>query len=67
LTYEGQWLRNMPATKAISGFEHLGYQVVTREGSHCVLKHPERGLLVLPFHRDTVKAAIILDALRKAS
>jgi hypothetical protein len=30
------------------------------------LKHPDRGLLVLPFHRGAVKAGIILDALKKA-
>ena len=36
------------------------------KGSHYVLKHPRKGLLVLPFHRGAVKAGIIFDALKKA-
>ena len=31
-----------------------------------MLKHSEKGMLVLPVHRGTVKSGILLDALDKA-
>ena len=63
---EGRRFRNLRIERAIRGFEHFGYRVDRVKGSHYVLKHPHKPLLVLPFHRGTVKAGIILDALKKA-
>jgi len=40
--------------------------MVRVRGSHYVLRHREKGILVLPSHRGTVKAGILLDALKKA-
>ena len=62
----GRRFRNLRIERAIRAFERLGYRVERVRGSHYILKHPARGLLVLPFHRGTVKAGIILDALKKA-
>ena len=36
-------------------------------GSHYVMRHPENGILVLPFHGGTVKAGILFDAIKKAN
>ena len=63
---DGRTLRNVRAERAIRAFERLGYRTTRVKGSHHVLAHPERGVLVLPFHRGTVKTGILLDALKKA-
>lgn len=44
----------------------MGYEVVRVSGGHYILKHPQRVMLVLPFHRDTIKVGILMDALKKA-
>ena len=62
----GRRFRNLRVEEAIRGFERCGYQVVRVRGSHYILRHPQKGILVLPFHQGTVKAGIIFDALRKA-
>lgn len=62
----GRKLRNVRAHQAIRAFERLGYVVLRTKGSHHILRHPEKGLLILPFHRGTIKTGIILDALKKA-
>lgn len=62
----GRKPRNVRAEQAIRAFEKLGYQVVRVRGSHYVLKHEEKGVLIIPFHRGTVKAGILLDAVDKA-
>ena len=63
---DGRRFRNLRIEKAIRGFERFGYQVDRVSGSHYILKHPDKGLLILPFHRGTVKAGIIFDALKKS-
>ena len=63
---DGRKLRNVRINEAIKAFERLGYSVVRIKGSHYILRHPVKGLLVLPFHRGTVKAGIMFDALKKA-
>ena len=63
----GRKLRNVRIERAIRAFERLSYRVVRVRGSHYVLQHEARGMLVLPFHRGTVKTGILLDALKKAS
>ena len=35
-------------------------------GSHHILKHPKRGMIVLPFHGGTMKVGILLDAVERA-
>jgi len=62
----GRRFRNLRISQALRAFERLGYVIVRTKGSHYILEHPSRGLLVLPFHRGTVKTGIILDALEKA-
>jgi len=63
---DGRRFRNLRIARAIRGFQRLGYRVERVRGSYYILNHPDKGLLVLPFHRGTVKAGIILDALKKA-
>ena len=63
----GRRLRNVRVRRAIRAFERLGYRVVRIRGSHYVMKHPETGILVLPFHGGAVKAGILLDAIKKAN
>jgi predicted RNA binding protein YcfA (HicA-like mRNA interferase family) len=62
----GRKLRHVRAPQAIRAFERLGYVVLRTKGSHYILRHPTRGLLVLPFHRGAIKTGIIMDALKKA-
>ena len=62
----GRKLRNVRAPQAIKAFERLDYVVVRTRGSHYMLRHPSRGLLVLPSHRGVIKTGIIMDALKKA-
>jgi predicted RNA binding protein YcfA (HicA-like mRNA interferase family) len=66
LTKGGRKLRNVRAAQAIKAFERLGYVVLRTKGSHYILRHPDRGLLVLPFHRGAIKTGIMMDALKKA-
>ncbi|MBI4234546.1 MAG: type II toxin-antitoxin system HicA family toxin [Chloroflexi bacterium] len=61
----GRRLRNVRANEAIRAFEKLGYVIVRVRGSHYILRHPDKGLLVIPFHRGTVKVGVLLDALKK--
>ena len=63
---DGRRLRNVRIERAVRAFERLDYQMVRVRGSHYVLRHREKGILVLPSHRGTVKAGILLDALKKA-
>ena len=63
----GRRLRNVRIRRAIRAFERLGYRTVRIRGSHYVMKHPDRGTLVLPFHGGTVKAGILFDAIEKAN
>ena len=62
----GRRLRNVRAQRAIRAFHRLGYETVRIRGSHHILKHPSRGMVVLPFHRGTLKVGILLDAIEKA-
>ena len=63
---DGRRLRNVRIERVVRAFEGLDYRVVRVRGSHYVLRHSEKGILVLPFHRGTVKVGILLDALKKA-
>jgi predicted RNA binding protein YcfA (HicA-like mRNA interferase family) len=62
----GRRLRNVRVRRAIVAFQKLGYQVVRVRGSHYIMRHPELGLLVIPFHGGTVKSGILFNALDKA-
>ena len=64
----GRRLRNVRARRAIRAFHRLGYETARVQGSHHILKHPSpnKGMVVLPFHRGTVKVGILLDAIEKA-
>ena len=62
----GRRLRNVRAQRAIRAFHRLGYETVRIRGGHHILKHPSRGMVVLPFHRGTLKVGILLDAIEKA-
>jgi predicted RNA binding protein YcfA (HicA-like mRNA interferase family) len=63
----GRRLRNVRIREAVRAFQKLGYEVIRVSGAHYILKHPEHGLLVLPFHKGTIKIGILLDALKKAN
>ena len=62
----GKRLRNVRVQRAIRAFHRLGYETRRIQGSHHVLKHPTRGMIVIPFHRGAVKVGILLDAIDKA-
>ena len=62
----GRKLRNVTSSQAIRAFERLGYAVARTKGSHCILRHSGKGLLVIPMHRGVIKTGIIVDALKKA-
>lgn len=63
----GRRLRNVRIRRAIRAFERLGYRIVRIRGSHYVMRHPENGILILPFHGGTVKAGILFDAIKRAN
>ena len=62
----GRRLRNVRANRAIRAFHRLGYETVRVRGSHHVLMRPDGSMLVLPMHRGTLKAGILLDAIERA-
>ncbi len=62
----GRKLRNVRPQSAIRAFNRIGYRTVRVRGSHHVLKHPNRSMIVLPMHRGTVKIGILLDAIERA-
>lgn len=62
----GRRLRNVRLQRVIRAFHRIGYETVRIRGSHHVLKHPNRSMIVLPIHGGHVKAGILLDALKRA-
>ena len=62
----GRRLRNVRAQRAIRAFHRLGYETVRVRGSHHILKHTNRSMIVLPMHRGTLKTGILLDAIERA-
>ena len=62
----GRKLRNVRAARAIRAFHRLGYETIRIRGSHYILKHPTRGMVVLPFHGGVVKVGILLDAIERS-
>lgn len=63
---QGGRLRNVRIREVLRAFGRFGFVVLRVRGSHYILKHPEKGLLVLPFRGGTVKVGILLNALEKA-
>jgi predicted RNA binding protein YcfA (HicA-like mRNA interferase family) len=48
-------------------FEEIGYRVIGQTGSHRVLKHPDKPLLIsIPVHPGTILPSIIRNEIRKA-
>ena len=41
-------------------------KTVRVRGSHHILKHTNRSMIVLPMHRGTLKTGILLDAIERA-
>jgi predicted RNA binding protein YcfA (HicA-like mRNA interferase family) len=62
----GRRLRNVRARSAMRAFRRLGYNTVRVRGSHHVLRHADGRIIVLPVHRGTLKAGILLDAIKRA-
>jgi len=42
--------RPVPARKVIKALTKLGFRIVRRRGSHCVLKHEDGRVTVVPVH-----------------
>jgi predicted RNA binding protein YcfA (HicA-like mRNA interferase family) len=48
-------------------FEKVGYRVVGQTGSHRIMKHPEKPLLIsIPFHPGTLLPSLIRNEIGKA-
>lgn len=48
-------------------FEKIGYRVIGQTGSHRIMKHPDKPLLIsIPVHPGTVLPSIIRNEIRKA-
>ena len=62
----GRKLRNVKPQRTVRAFHRMGYETVRVRGSHHVLKHPNRSMIVLPMHRGAIKAGILLDAIERA-
>ena len=57
----------MKPKELIKRLEQEGWQVVRTEGSHHMMKHPERtDLIVVPFHNTDLKTGILNKILKQA-
>jgi predicted RNA binding protein YcfA (HicA-like mRNA interferase family) len=57
----------MPTAKKLLKFLHRqGYREKRQTGSHLILKHPTRRMLVLPFHRGDIPRGLFLQILKDA-
>jgi predicted RNA binding protein YcfA (HicA-like mRNA interferase family) len=45
---------------------HHGYRKVRQTGSHLILEHPERAMLVVPVHRGDLPKGLFLKILKDA-
>jgi predicted RNA binding protein YcfA (HicA-like mRNA interferase family) len=62
---DGRKLRDLPPERVIRAFERAGYVVARVSGSHHVLKHPERPMVIIPRHR-VVKTGLLIDKIKAA-
>lgn len=57
----------MPTAQQLLRFLHkLGYRKERQTGSHIILKHPTRRMLVVPFHRGDIPRGLFLRILKDA-
>jgi len=55
----------MPTAKALLRFlRKQGYKEQRQTGSHIILKHPTRPILVVPFHREDLPRGLYLRILK---
>jgi len=48
-------------------FEKIGYEVIGQTGSHRIMKHPDKPLLVsIPVHPGTILPSLIRNEIKKA-
>jgi len=57
----------MPTAQQLLRFlRKLGYRTERQTGSHIILKHPTRRMLVVPFHRGDIPRGLFLRILKDA-
>jgi len=57
----------MPAARELLRFlQRKGYRKIRQTGSHWILEHDERPLLVVPFHRGDLPKGLFLRILKDA-
>jgi predicted RNA binding protein YcfA (HicA-like mRNA interferase family) len=54
------------ATDLLRFLQRKGYRKVRQKGSHWILEHDERAMLVVPFHRGDVPRGLFLRILKDA-
>ena len=58
---------SMPTAQQLLRFlRKLGYRTERQKGSHLILKHPARRMLVVPFHRGDIPRGLFLRILKDA-
>ena len=58
---------SMPAAQQLLRFlRKLGYRTERQKGSHMILTHPTRRMLVVPFHRGDIPRGLFLRILKDA-
>jgi predicted RNA binding protein YcfA (HicA-like mRNA interferase family) len=57
---DGRQLRGLRSNEVVRAFERLGYRVDRISGSHCILEHPSRPPLQIPYHAGRVVAEGLL-------
>ncbi len=62
----GRRLRGVRGDCAIRAFERIGYRIVRTRGSHVILEHPERKVLVIPRH-GTLRPGLLLARVKDAA
>jgi len=54
------------ASELLRFLEQQGYRRVRQTGSHLILEHPERAILVVPVHRGDLPKGLFLKILKDA-
>ena len=56
----------LSARKLVAGLKRIGYVEARQAGSHLILKHPDRQILVIPMHVGDLAKPFLKSILKEA-
>lgn len=56
----------LTARKLVAALKRAGYEADGQSGSHLILRHPDRAMVIVPMHARDVKRGTMLRIIRQA-